>query len=282
MPLDMNTDTDWNFEILETPVLHPTKQGEVIPELKHIVNARTQQVLNTCSTSYTVLHNSRVVESLHDAVKAANISSDVDFSVTSIDNGKKLECKVIFPDVTIQPKVGDFTQYRVRAWNSYDNIWPFSEKCDGLRLFCENGMVSPRMISSLRMRHRASINVEGVTDRIVKNFSIFQNQQELWEKMMNTKVDRSLTLEFFKKHVCYNSGKSTKHPYSIKQYTALTDQLDYEFGVHGPTQWGLYNCLTFWSTHTGEYANAEITTRARERLVEPAMKSRAWDELVLV
>lgn len=280
MALDFSN-SNWDFEVREERLPHPLNGGEYIDGLKAIVNGSTNEVLHVAGQNYTVLKNVDVVEALQASIKGANVSQDCQFSVKSVDDGRKLVCEVIYPDVTIEPKVGDYTQFRVRAYNSYDGKWPFSEECDGVRLLCTNGMVSPRMISAQRLRHTTRINIEGVSNRIVQNFEMFQTQQEVWSKMMQTKVDKKQCLEFFKKRVCYNQGKTTKEPFSLKQFARLSDQLDYEMGIHGPTQWALYNCLTFWSTHTGEYSNPEVTTRARERLVRDAMKSSAWHDLEL-
>ena len=263
------------------PLPHPTNQGQTIDGLKAIMNANTDEVLHVAGSGYTVLHNSHVVDALSASIKSANVSSDCQFSVKTADGGKKLVCEVLYPDVTIEPKKGDFTQFRVRAYNSYDGKWPFSEECDGLRCFCDNGMVSPMMIAAQRLRHTNSINIEGVTNRIVQNFELFQTQSDLWARMMKTKVDKSACLQFFKTRVINNQGKATKESYSLKQFARLSDQLDYEFQLHGPTQWALYNCLTFWSTHTGEYAKPAVTTRTREKQVREAMKSGAWNQLEL-
>ena len=279
MALDISNSTSWDFPVREMPLPHPTKQGQTIGGLKAIMNADTDKVLHVAGSGYTVLHNSDVVDALSASIKSANVSSDCEFSVKTADGGKKLVCEVIYPDVTIEPKKGDFTQFRVRAYNSYDGKWPFSEECDGLRCFCDNGMVSPMMVAAQRLRHTNSINIEGVTNRIVQNFELFQTQSDLWAGMMKTKVDKPACLQFFKTRVVNNQGKATKENYSLKQFARLSDQLDYEMGIHGPTQWALYNCLTFWSTHTGEYANPAVTTRVREKQVRDAMKSKAWSQL---
>ena len=154
-------------------------------------------------------------------------------SASSLLTMAKACLRVIYPDVTIEPKVGDYTQFRVRAYNSYDGKWPFSEECDGVRLLCTNGMVSPRMISAQRLRHTTRINIEGVSNRIVQNFEMFQTQQEVWSKMMLTKVDKKQCLEFFKKRVCYNQGKTTKEPFSLKQFARLSDQLTTKWAFTG-------------------------------------------------
>jgi hypothetical protein len=281
MALDISNSSSWDFPVREMPLPHPTNQGQTIDGLKAIMNANTDEVLHVAGSGYTVLHNSHVVDALSASIKSANVSSDCQFSVKTADGGKKLVCEVLYPDVTIEPKKGDFTQFRVRAYNSYDGKWPFSEECDGLRCFCDNGMVSPMMIAAQRLRHTNSINIEGVTNRIVQNFELFQTQSDLWARMMKTKVDKSACLQFFKTRVINNQGKATKESYSLKQFARLSDQLDYEFQLHGPTQWALYNCLTFWSTHTGEYANPAVTTRTREKQVREAMKSGAWNQLEL-
>jgi len=280
MALDF-TNSSWDFPVKEERIPHPTIDGQYLDNLKAIMNADTDEVLNVAGSGYTVLHNSSVVAALEDSVKAANISKDCEFSVRSTDSGKKMICEIIYPDVTIEPALGDYTQFRIRAFNSYDGTWPFSEMCDGVRLVCTNGMVSPRMISAARLRHTNAINIEGISQRIVKNFELFQNEREVYENMMKTKVDHKNCLDFFKQTVAKNAQKTTKEPFFLKQFTRLSDQLDYEFGIHGRTQWALYNCLTHWSTHTGEYANPEVTTRNREVLVKNAMKSSMWDELVV-
>jgi len=47
----------------------------------------------------------------------------------------------------------------------------------------------------------------------------------------------------------------------------------------GNNLWALYNCLTYWSTHTQEQRTPHIASFNREADVGRAIHSKAWTDL---
>jgi hypothetical protein len=278
MALDFTNNNDWDFDVIETPV---SELGSDTPieGWKLLKRADNGKRLNMCRSSYTVLPNAAVVQTMEDAIKKADISNDYNFKITSLDDGRKFSCEIIWPDATVAPNVGDITSFRVRAFNSYDGTLPFSESADGLRLICKNGQVMPHAIAGQVSRHTKNIDVAGVADRIVKGFEMFQNQREVWALMTQTKIDVPETIEFFKTHLVQQPTLATRDPFNRKQLASLASILDTEVYTLGRNKWAAYNAMTAWATHVGETASPAITTRNREEKIARAMRSSAWRQL---
>lgn len=272
--LDFLNAADWNFAVEERP-LNVDGIGE-IEGYKALVRADTNTVLKVHPNTYKVVSHDDVVNAQYDAIKKANVSSDFDFNVTCLDDGRKLKVDVLFNDLTIEPQKGDFTKFRATAFNSYDGSWALQNQADGFRLICLNGMVSPALISRVWQRHTSNISVQSASEQIKRSLEVFMNQREIWASYSKQKVKRDAVEDFLKRTVTYVSTKSSDDVHNKKQLNTLLGQFDKEVSVLGSNKWALYNAMTNWSTHTQESSQPEVTSRWREKKVVEAMASKAW------
>jgi hypothetical protein len=113
----------YNFPVEEQPVY--TQEGELIPDHKCIVRTDTGKTLGLHGSRYRMIPHDDVVNSILDGVKASNLTSDYEVNVDIIEDGRKLRGEIIFPDLVQQPAVGDYVQFRVSFFNSYDGSWSF-------------------------------------------------------------------------------------------------------------------------------------------------------------
>ncbi len=47
----------------------------------------------------------------------------------------------------------------------------------------------------------------------------------------------------------------------------------------GRNKWALYNCMTYWASHTSDLKNQEVARRNREEAIAKAMNHRRWSEI---
>lgn len=275
--LDFSNTQDWNFAVEERPVI--VEGIGPIEGQKALVRTDTNQFLGQHSENYKVVTHDTIVNAQYDAIKEANISSDFDFNVRCLDGGKKLKIDVIFPDLTIEPEVGDLIQFRTSTFNSYDASWAYQNQADGYRLACKNGMVTSSLIAKIWAKHTSKLNIEAAANTLGKSVEIFNKQKDVWQGYMKAKVERNDVEEFFKQRVVAISQKSSEELFNKRQLNNLLGHFDDYARNLGSNKWSLYNALTHWSTHTGESSQPEVTTRYREKKVADAMASRHFLEL---
>ena len=269
---------DWQFPI-ETQEIFDSL-GQPIQGHKAIVRMDNREVLGVHGSRYTAVTNTEVVSSIVDAMQTANLSKDVTMSIKSIEGGRKMRGEILFNDLTIQPEVGDFVKFRISFFNSYDGSWAFSQAADGLRLWCLNGCTSPIATARTRFKHTQSINVEASAAKIKTGYAAFINQREVWQSWMKTTVAQSTVEMFFKATLAKAfTRQTTITKTNEKQLEHLLKIWDDEKQQLGPNKWALYNCLTYWATHTSDLKNPEVARRNREDAIAKAMNHNIWHSL---
>ena len=220
------------------------------------------------------------MDSVVDGIKTADLSKDYDLYVDVIENGRKLRGEILFNDLTIEPAVGDYVKFRVSFFNSYDGSWSFSQLANGLRLWCLNGCTTADTVARSKYKHTTSINVEGSAAKVVAGLDHFMSRKEVWQSWMQTKLEQEQVENFFKKTVCKSFTRQravTKT--NEKQLENLLKIWSEEKAGLGSNKWALYNCLTYWATHTNELRSPEIARYNREISIANAMKSTQWETL---
>jgi len=177
-------------------------------------------------------------------------------------------------------EVGDIVNFKVDFLNSYDGSWSFLQKAEGHRLVCKNGMVSGLAIAMSKFKHTTSINIEGSSDKIQIGLETFLKNKTKWETWTETKVSNENVEQFFKATVCKAFTRQTGvSKTNEKQLEILLGLWQSEKSQLGNNLWALYNCLTYWSTHTQEQRTPHIASFNREADVGRAIHSKAWTDL---
>lgn len=269
----------YNFPVEEQPVF--TQDGELIPDHKCIVRTDTGKTLGMHGSRYKMIPHEDVVESIIDGVKASNLTSDYEVSVRVADDGRKLRGEIIFPDLVQEPAVGDYTQFRVSFFNSYDGSWPFSQTANGLRLWCLNGCTTPDPIARSRFKHTASVNVDGSAAKIIGGAEHFMGRSKEWQSWMRTRLNNDQVEQFFRSTICKVVTKQKQMvKTNEKQLENLISGWDREKADLGWNKWALYNCLTHWATHTNDLRSPEVARYNREILISNAMNHKLFTSMV--
>ena len=280
---DAINNEEWNFPI----EVHPTPNaitGEPLPNSKQIVRTDTNEVLGVHKSAYKPVLHSDVVNSIEDAVLESDVSKDFYIDTKVFENGAKLKGTVHFRDLYIENKksaeVGDIVNFKVDFLNSYDGSWSFLQKAEGNRLICKNGMVSGLAIAMAKFKHTTSINIEGSSDKIQIGLETFLKNKTKWETWTENKVSNENVEKFFKATVCKAFTRQTGiSKTNEKQLEILLGLWQSEKSQLGSNLWALYNCLTYWSTHTQEQRTPHIASFNREADVGKAIHSKAWTDL---
>jgi len=269
----------YNFPVEEQPVF--TQDGELIPDHKCIVRTDTGKTLGMHGSRYKMIPHEDVVESIIDGVKASNLTSDYEVSVSVAEDGRKLRGEIIFPDLVQEPAVGDYTQFRVSFFNSYDGSWPFSQQANGLRLWCLNGCTTPDAIAKSRFKHTASVNVDGSAAKIIGGAEHFMGRSKEWQSWMQTRLNNDQVEQFFRSTICKVVTKQKQMvKTNEKQLENLISGWDREKASLGWNKWALYNCLTHWATHTNDLRSPEVARYNREILISNAMNHKLFTSMV--
>lgn len=267
-----------DFPVETQPVFD--QLGNEIHGSKCVVRTDTNTVLGVHGSRYHLVKHSDIIERVHDAVNAANISRDYQVKFSVADNGAKMRGDIIFPNITIAPKVGDISQFRVSFTNSYDASWSFSMMANALRLLCTNGMVTPNAYAHSKYKHTMNINIEGAADKVRIGVDGFFNEESNWKAWQQVHVDDRMAELFFKHTLAKAPSRQVlKHKNNEKQLENLLNIWSYEKSVLGPNKWALYNAMTYWSTHTGDLRNPIVARQRREDDVMKAMQSPQFTNL---
>jgi len=268
----------WEFPVETQPIYDSL--GNVIAGNKAIVRTDTNDVLGVHGSRYQMVTHDDVVNSIIDSVDQANVSTDYKVKVHTADNGRKLRGEVIFENLTVEPQVGDYVQFRISFFNSYDGSWAFSQAADGLRLWCLNGCTTPMGTARTRFKHTQSINVDASAAKIVNGLDTFMNNKELWQEWMKVSVSDETAEAFFKATLAKTSShQKLVNKHNDKQLENLLGQWVRESGQLGRNKWALYNCMTYWATHTKALKNPIVANRNREDAIAKAMTHKRWHEL---
>jgi hypothetical protein len=283
MMFDAINTEEWDFPI----EVHPTPNaitGEPLANSKQIVRTDTNEVLGVHKSAYKPVLHSDVVNSIEDAVLESQVSKDFYIDTQIFENGAKLKGTVHFRDLYIENKksaeVGDIVNFKVDFLNSYDGSWSYMQKAEGHRLVCKNGMVSGLAIAMSKFKHTTSINIEGSANKIQIGLETFLTNKSKWERWTQIKLQDQNVEIFLKATVCKtHTRQSGVSKTNEKQLEILLGLWEKEKNQLGNNQWALYNCLTYWSTHTQDARTPHIASFNREGDVGRAINSKAWADL---
>ena len=278
---EVQTVNEWSFPV-ETVNLSAIKEGDcniydVPPSMaRGIMRTDTNQMLGVHGSKYKAIKHDDVVNSVLDAVNNSGISKDYQQKIEVFDNGAKLRGTLNFPDLVIEPSVGDYTQFQVVFFNSYDGSWAFAQQAQGLRLFCLNGCTKPDTVAKTTSKHTANVDVKASSAKIQIGLDAFFNSKELYQAWMKEDLTDLSVENFFKGSLAYVNSKTSENKWNDKQLQKLMGLWSDNARYLGKNKWGLYNTMTEWATHTYESNSPANTRRLRENQVAKSLKEFAY------
>ena len=276
----MSTINDWNFPVEMMPTPNAVT-GEPEPDAFQVVRTDTNTVLGHHGSRYKLVPHDDVVNSIMDAVKQSDITTDYKEPTISIfENGRKMRGEILFPDLVIEPQVDDYVQARIVFTNSYDQSWSFFQSVDALRLWCKNGCTTPDAVTRSRYKHTTFLNVDASAAKIKTGIDHFHTRKDTWQAWMKRTLSDDWVELFFKKTIAKGfTRQQSVDNVNQKQMENLLRLWETEKNQLGNNQWALYNCLTYWATHTQDARTPHVQRHNREIQIAKAMTSNHWRSL---
>lgn len=287
---------DWQFPVALMPMQtivrdsdNPFEDGIKnisIPEhmSRVLMRTDTNEPLAVHGSKYQILEHDTVINAMVDSVKESNITTDWDMTVKVIDNGAKMKGVIDFPDLTIEPSVGDYTKFQLTFFNSYDGSWSFIYTAAGLRLWCLNGCTTPDNVAVGKRKHTSNIAVSSEASKIQGAMEAFLGTEQKWKTYMKIQVTDDQAVDMLRATLCkYNQPHGAAIKYNEARFTLLLSQWEKEKAALGSNLWALYNACTWWASHpqvTKRTASPlEVTSRNRHTDVARMMQHKTWKQL---
>jgi len=265
----------WAFPVEAQPIFD--RFGNEIDGNMAVVRTDTNKVLGVHGSRYNLVPHDDVVNAMLDAIKKADVSQDYTVDVKVIDEGRKVRGEILFNDLVAEPVKDDLIKFRLSLFSSYDGSWPVAQAADALRLWCTNGCVTPEHAAHSRFKHTNNINVVAAAEKVAKALEWFMKAPEQWKAWREHKVARDAVEDLFKRTLAKMPGKTSVQKVNNKQLEFLMSQYDKEVHELGQNKWAVYNTATYWSSHTGDTKNPEVTRRLREEAVTSMMNTNHWE-----
>jgi hypothetical protein len=268
------------FDVITLPTSEVLNEEYQVPKnARVVINEESKQIFGFVTTQYKVLLDQDIINVIPEAIMAAGIdvqgmSAKFDFS----NDFGKMNLKVNFPSVTIEPKVGDIASYGLEINNSYNATLMYSSTTYALRWKCMNGWKGMESTNSTRLKHTNSISIEGEAQKIVNGIEAFHESEGVYARWMAMPVSHYAADELFSKTLAqYKMGKVTK----VNRKTL--DHLNRQNAKAERTLWGVYNVATAWATHLEGHTNRggwqPQTQATRHSAISQMMRHDIWKEL---
>ena len=232
--------------------------------------------------------------------------SDVIVDDYIYEGGRKQKRTVTLPSLTKQMNDGSKVSMRSDIFNSVDMSWMYQAFAGAYRNLCQNSLVfGGQRMYHIKQKHTKGLNVISTLKSVAKTFELFNENQELMDKMLKQEISLKTMAHILAGNICKKKESSkkllddTSISVNYKLLDYFIDRIEQESGNLGYTVWNLYNALTHWSTHIDDtferlddkgIAHEVKMTRAgskihtartkREDRVREFMNSEDWQKLL--
>jgi hypothetical protein len=280
-PHSLNLPKDLDFEVFITPVSDILKEGISVNNSKSAVIDQFGHVFGFTSNRYKPLSYADTVASQNEAIYDSGIDlrgMRVKWSKSS--DGGRMKRYITFPSATIEPVVGDITQFGLELYNSYDSSYCYESATKAFRLWCLNGCTTPEHTYNSRRKHTTNVSISGETAKLQLGIDAFYDSESRYQKWSRTPILKSSVERLFKKTLTAKEGG--KFPYAVTSFDNLMVDWKNTERDMGSNAWSAYNVATAWATHAKPKRGGfkENLVRTRNAKVASMLKSDYWKELV--
>ena len=222
-------DTKYDFAVAEKEL--KTAEGVIIPNHKAIVREDTGNILSVMGKDYALVRHSDVIDQFEKALP----SEIQNRQVTLCKGGAVLFAKYQTPKIeNVEVQKGDIVKFGVEVFNSYDGSLPVGFVFTALRLVCTNGMVIPKSIARISVKHRGNPELRNIKESFMKRLPLYLKMAQNWKNWTQVMPEPVNVSNFF--------GEAFGKRYE-KTFTDLYNS------NQDKTLWGIYNILTAYCTH---------------------------------
>jgi len=212
----------------------------------HIGTNGDRQEVGVVSDSYQLIPNHTV----HDI--ALDVLSRTDLSFEDgghIFDGKRYRHRWTLPDLSVQPRVGDFVNLTFDVINSYDGSSTVGIMFNAQRLVCGNGMMLDFMLGGFKFRH---INHDDFIDELqiaAQKVRRLGEQLEPMSRRLNALIDVPVGRKDYQ-----GVFRELKLPMSLRAEVFDSIQEDDAWGLLN----GFTDVLTRQNTHNADNTNRRV------------------------
>ncbi|MGH6802177.1 MAG: DUF932 domain-containing protein, partial [Methyloceanibacter sp.] len=139
-----------------------------------------------------------------------------------------------FPRVTLEPRIGDVVEFRLKVLNSYDASNAFRALMGGRRRLCLNGLVGREHHTLVYARHTTGFSSERAVEGIRRAMERYLSLDAEWKRWAERDITAETVREVFEAMPEINP----------KRLAYLSEAWETEAALAGTTVWALYNALT--------------------------------------
>ena len=224
--------------------------GKLAEKFKAVVNDSTQEIETICSDKYLLIEHKKILEPVISAMKTLGINVNGKVIV----DGGRVYCDMYFDDERFKIDVsnqkfastqeiasknlqkGDIINFGMRFFNSYDKTTSFGAEVVALRLVCQNGMIRPVALKSIREVHTGDKKM--VIKSITKLFEALVLESPRFADMVD-RARKEIVTEQMLKALLVSWKLGEKHIKNILSQAKKIDELN---------GWTIYNLLTSYIT----------------------------------
>ena len=220
-----------------------TEDGLRIGNKVAVVDSNTNRVLGIVSPRYKLIHNTDLLKSVLPAVEELKLNGKPP-TISVTKGGSVTFFKFLGDKLIGEIQKGDIVRFGVEFFNSYDGSMPVGFHIIAERLVCTNGLVVPKSITEIHIRHIGDASSAEVRDRLKDYAPKVQAAMNLWKSWNEIHPKEELIKHFLKQSVGKRLAQEFEHRYK-------------SLPTPKQTLWEFYNILTFHISH-------QIKTRKEE------------------
>jgi len=230
----------------------------VIPGRKVIYREDTGDPISIVSDKYNLIPHADIVNSFETMLDGLG-EKFAERQVTTYlpENGAKMFRKYIFPKIQVAVKPGDLINLTLEVQNSYDGSLRGGFMFGAYRLVCTNGLTIGAKVQELYKKHYAALDFEKAAQGLKLSIPIFESAIGQWREWHEIKMKDADALAFLEK-----SGLNAKTMEAVMQ----------QFAKEEKSKWGLFQAVTYHTTHQLTSRKAENTRWAQvqmEQVITP-------------
>ena len=222
-----------------------------------VVDKTNGRVVGTCGKNYSPTAYYEVFDMVSNSLKQSNIDlKDITVIDNVYDNGAKAHRKIQFNRIEKSlAKKDDIIKLELNIHSSLDLSRKISSIFGAIRLWCLNGCVTSDYNVARHFKQTVGLNTEWLANNSVTALDNFENNKQMFDRMLATSVTDDEVAQFFKDTIAKLSkptgNKIDGFVYHSKdKLTNLMNRYTKEVNLCGGSNlWSVYNTLTNYSTH---------------------------------
>lgn len=248
---DILEETGLDYKVIKTKLYISDNHERWVPTGYYGTHKEgSTDIMGVVSKTYTITQNDEIIESLMKVCEKANLKL---VKGGALNEGRKVYTMLEIPSTAT---IGSDTIKRyIYMINSHDGSTGLAIGLSNKVMSCSNEFYRLYNSSSLRMKHTESVKskIELLPAELNAMYQEEQNFYSILKKFKETPITDEHIKSLESKLLKINTqdteleDKLSKRQFNI--YRALDDGILKEVGEKGKNAWGLFNGVTYFTTH---------------------------------